>query len=270
MTILTICSQNINVVDNLFSLNDLHKASGNQVKHKPSNFLQNQETKALIAEIESENYDDGIPSSKIQAVKTIVGKGKKQGTYVCKELVYRYAMWISAKFSLMVIRAFDSMVSRSDSQQREVLRKACEKLATRNMLVSDAYILVGKQFGYEGGIKDIPTPLLPEATAFVYEMILRLKPTQSSEPTTPQETNEVKMFWKCVGLTQYHETGKHLDQLLKTLHKAEDQLRQVNKSRSLIYDALAEPKHPVGGQEKVEEINQKALAFIQRQNAMKV
>lgn len=64
---------------------------------------------------------------------------------------------------------------KSDSEQREVLRQACEKLATGNMLISDAYILVGEHFGYEGGIKSIPTPLLPNAIAFVYEMIIRLK-----------------------------------------------------------------------------------------------
>lgn len=119
---LNIANISVAMLDGLYSLNDLHKASGGEVKHKPSNFMQNQETKDLIAEIESENSDDGILSSlKKVAFKVVKGgnvNSVKQGTYVCKELVYRYAMWISAKFTLMVIRAFDAMVSTVSITER--------------------------------------------------------------------------------------------------------------------------------------------------------
>jgi len=96
--------------DGRYCLNDLHKASGDDKKHFPAYFLRNQQTKDLIELIESENYDMQICTSKKQAVNAVKGKGKEQGTYVVKELVYSYAMWISAKFHLMVIRAYDSLV----------------------------------------------------------------------------------------------------------------------------------------------------------------
>ena len=83
-----------------FSLNDLHKASGCEDRHRPSRFLENLQSQELIAELQT----DGIP-----AVSS--SQGRNGGTYACKEIVYAYAMWISPKFNLQVIRTFDSVVS---------------------------------------------------------------------------------------------------------------------------------------------------------------
>lgn len=92
----------------LFCINDIHKAAGGKNKHKPSYWLSNQLTKELIAEISS---DGGIPLS-------VVRGGLNQGTYVCKELVYAYAMWINAKFHLHVIRTFDEVIQQDYQRQR--------------------------------------------------------------------------------------------------------------------------------------------------------
>ena len=48
-----------------------------------------------------------------QQVIQVVHGGSKRGTYACKELVYAYATWISAKFFLQVIRTFDAVISGS-------------------------------------------------------------------------------------------------------------------------------------------------------------
>lgn len=101
MSNLTILNNSIRQLDNLYSLTDLHRVSGGEQKHKPVLFLSNQQTKELISEIETDGKV-GIPTS---AVKTVRG-GKNPSTYACEELMLAYAMWISPKFHLVVLRAF--------------------------------------------------------------------------------------------------------------------------------------------------------------------
>lgn len=92
-----------------YCLNDFHKASGNEQKHRPKYWLESSQTNELIGELEQELSEGGNPPSiEKQPVKVIKG-GIKQGTYVVKELVYAYAMWISAKFHLHVIRAYEAL-----------------------------------------------------------------------------------------------------------------------------------------------------------------
>lgn len=95
-----------------YSLNDLHKASGNERRHEPKNWLNIQQTKELI---------DEITNTGISVFSPIESKrGCKGGTYVCKELVYAYAMWISAAFSLKVIRAYDEMMASQRQPAKSV------------------------------------------------------------------------------------------------------------------------------------------------------
>lgn len=112
MTNLTILSKSIRQLDNLYSLNDLHKTSGADKKHQPANFIRLEQTQALIEEINRS-------SDMRNAFKTKQG-GKDQGTYVSKELVYAYAMWISPKFNLAVIRAFDTMQTIQQPEFKQI------------------------------------------------------------------------------------------------------------------------------------------------------
>lgn len=103
-----------------YCLNDLHRAAGEEQRHRPKYWLENLQTQDLIAEIEIA----GIPP--IEAKQGL-------GTYVAKELVYAYAMWISPAFHLKVIRAYDALVSRPAVPQTlpEALRLAAD-LAEKN------------------------------------------------------------------------------------------------------------------------------------------
>lgn len=93
-----------------YCLNDLHKAAvkhgANERTTEPSKFLASPQTEDLCNELKTDTQNLGIaPTSTTRG-------GSNQGTYVCKELVYAYAMWISARFHLQVIRAYDAMVQQ--------------------------------------------------------------------------------------------------------------------------------------------------------------
>ncbi|SUG65659.1 phage protein [Salmonella enterica subsp. enterica] len=108
-----------------YCLNDLHRAAGGEQKYRPKYWLDNKQTRELIEQLFTEG---GIPPSEqnqsvsffqggsdtqnlgIAPVNTVRG-GAEQGTYVCKELVFAYAMWISPSFHLKVIRTFDRITS---------------------------------------------------------------------------------------------------------------------------------------------------------------
>ena len=110
MSNLTVLKTSIRDLDGLYSLNDLHKASGNDPKHRPNQFVRLDITQDLINEIQDENS-----TAQICALRSING-GANRGTYACEELILSYAMWISPKFHLIVLRAFLAM-QRNQPQQ---------------------------------------------------------------------------------------------------------------------------------------------------------
>lgn len=119
MSSLTILKTTIRKFDNLHSLNDLHFAAGGEAKHKPSNFIRLDTTVELIEAIKADS--DSEP------VKVI--RGTQGGTYVCEELVLSYAMWISPKFHLIVLRAFLAM-HKAESQNANPIQPLVERKYT--------------------------------------------------------------------------------------------------------------------------------------------
>ena len=102
-----------------YSLNDLHRAavaSGANARTKePGKFLSSQQITELVQElIDTQNlgvvsFNETTQNLGSKPVSKI--EGRNGGTYVCKELVYAYAMWISPSFHLKVIRTFDMVTS---------------------------------------------------------------------------------------------------------------------------------------------------------------
>lgn len=105
MAALIIGTSSIRQIDGLYSLNDLHKSSGEEQRHQPRYFLAIQQTVDLISEIENSE------KSLFKPIK--VFQGRNGGTYACKELVIAYAAWISPAFHLKVIRVFLAEAGRT-------------------------------------------------------------------------------------------------------------------------------------------------------------
>lgn len=91
-----------------YCLNDLHKAAiakgANARTKEPGKFIASPQIVELISEMETTQNLGVKPVEKVE--------GRNGGTYGCKELVYAYAMWISARFHLHVIRTFDALAAK--------------------------------------------------------------------------------------------------------------------------------------------------------------
>lgn len=85
----------------LYSLNDLHKASGGEKRHRPNYWLNLESTKEVLEEI----------SKKTDAVITATKRGgKDQGTFVNDILLSMYASWISPKMHIRVYEIFTQTI----------------------------------------------------------------------------------------------------------------------------------------------------------------
>ena len=173
MNAISVANVAIRQFDNLYSLNDLHKAAGGEKRHQPANWLRSQQAIDLIEYLKSEELES-------------IQKKQGLGTFVCKELVVHYGMWISPAFSLKVIRAFldtqedvsgsPKLETQTTIDERRGLVDAVKLLVSRcGIDYSAAYRLVHQRFGV-AHIDQIAAPLLPAAVAYVHSLVLQGRP----------------------------------------------------------------------------------------------
>lgn len=91
-----------------YNLNDLHRAAGGESRHQPGKWLDLQATQELVALLEDNVKITGIP---------VIVKKQGLGTYVCLDLVYDYATWISPAFKVEVFRTFHSVKTGAQAKQ---------------------------------------------------------------------------------------------------------------------------------------------------------
>lgn len=200
-----------------YSLNDLHKASGNAEKHAPNKWLRLDQTNELINEILNTQICPIKNNSELSVNQHPVSskKGRYGGTYVCKELVYSYAMWISAAFALKVIRAYDDLVSgrveqavrRSTVQERNPLKNAVNLLVSKKgIMYPEAYSLVHQKFNVSS-IEELTADQIPDAVEYIHKFVLEGEYIPKDDPreTTHLYVNRDRDIHNINALAKHYE-----------------------------------------------------------------
>jgi len=127
-----------------YRINDLHQAAGGEERHKPANWLRSQQAIELVEEIRKPlisltahiralEQNQQLTEKPILEPIAVINGGSEPGTFVSKELVYAYAMWVSPAFHLAVIRAYDSLV-RQKLGTLECVRKSAYSQGRKDVM----------------------------------------------------------------------------------------------------------------------------------------
>ena len=129
-------------IEGRFSLNDLHKAAGANVKDLPNKFMRSKSFKDVVEILIAQN----------RAVKPMIRKSGRYGggTRVCKELVYKYAMWTNPEFEVKVIQTFDKLTSKINPPSSMA---ALNELSKKIMSDKDVASFCGKELSRYRTIK---------------------------------------------------------------------------------------------------------------------
>lgn len=214
---LIILDQEIRPYENLFSLNDLHVSSGGNLKHKPSNFIRLDTTKDLAAEIER------CENSNI-ALKVI--RGAQGGTYACEELMLAYAMWISPKFHLVVLRAFLNLHKNSTAllpstitpEQQQAIQSAVQQAHHRTGLHWQEIYRQLKSAFKVAKYDQIPQDQFGNAMAFIMNLQpIALPPVEKKFTFEFTEYELQQLIWLWFAFKRGVGTFQHIERAFNVL-----------------------------------------------------
>ncbi|TEW87178.1 Bro-N domain-containing protein [Psychrobacter sp. 230] len=123
--------------------------------------------------------------------------------------------------------------TKTTSHQRTPLRKACDRLAVGNMLISDAYKVVTNHYDVEH-IDQIPESKLPEAVAFVYDVILA---RQASNANNAKYIDDMHG----IGSKKVEETRHAISVIQKALASLDcgiEVIKQNNEKQASVFESL--------------------------------
>lgn len=166
---------------------------------------------------------------------------------------------IAKAFRVWVLDILDNeVVTRTDAKQRESLVAACDKLAIGNTLRSEVYTIVANHFGYEK-VTQIPTPLLPEAVAFTYEMILaRQKPVKTVSDGVLMNNR----MWNDVGFVKTEQVCCMTRDLSTLLAQVTEKVSDIKRAHSTIFDSFNEQKWNGLTPEQLERVDKQGKLFL--------
>ena len=217
MSNLAILNTSIRSYENLFSLNDLHQASGGLEKHSPRRFTRLDTTKDLAAEIER------CENSNI-ALKVI--RGTQGGTYACEELMLAYAMWISPKFHLIVLRAFLNLHKNSTAllpstitpEQQQAIQSAVQQAHHRTGLHWQEIYRQLKSAFKVAKYDQIPQDQFGNAMAFIMNLQpIALPPVEKKFTFEFTEYELQQLIWLWFAFKRGVGTFQHIERAFNVL-----------------------------------------------------
>ena len=115
---------------NTYDLKGVFTAAGSKPADRPNYWLTSKQAKDYIKLLTVRyNANAGIPAfeQNQRVISVTQGSGVNGGgTFVCRELVYAYAMWVSVEFLDAVIQAFDALATNQLDQAVAIAQSTLE------------------------------------------------------------------------------------------------------------------------------------------------